>query len=243
MQTFDQTLTRLKQLIRESAMGVGDRIPPERVLATELGVGRRSLRRALDILEQEGQISRRQGRGTFINGARESEVERSDAILLQQLRAAPLDQILEHTNPLEVVEIRLAIEPVMARLAALRASQCDMRKLHRFSDETRDATDPAVYQQADENFHRAVAEASRNSLFLAIFNMLSSGQRDATWRHLGENGRCYKRQSVHAACHQEIADAIVARDGNRAQETMYRHLSDVQMHLYQHAFPAAARSQ
>src|ERR1700687_829815 len=48
MQTFDLTLTRLKQLITESAKRVGDRIPPERALATELGVGRRSLRRALD---------------------------------------------------------------------------------------------------------------------------------------------------------------------------------------------------
>ena len=41
-------------------------MPPERVLAEELGVGRRSLRRALDVLEQEGRISRHQGRGTFV---------------------------------------------------------------------------------------------------------------------------------------------------------------------------------
>src|SRR5260221_12797676 len=160
MQTFDQTLTRLKQLITESAMGVGDRIPPERVLATELGVGRRSLRRALDILEQEGQISRRQGRGTFINGARESEVERSDAILLQQLRAAPLDQILEHTNPLEVVEIRLAIEPVMARLGALRAPQCDMRKLNRLSNRRAKGRNPASFKPRDEKFPPPAPEAS-----------------------------------------------------------------------------------
>jgi DNA-binding FadR family transcriptional regulator len=243
MQTFDQTLTKLKQLITENAMGVGDRIPPERVLATELGVGRRSLRRALDILEQEGQISRRQGRGTFIDGATGTEAAPNHDGLIKQVSGIPLDQILEHTNPLEVIEIRLAIEPVMARLAALRASQCDMRKLQRLSDETRDTTDSSVYEQADENFHRAVAEASRNSLFLAIFDTLSSGLRDAASRHLGENARCFKKQSVHAACHQAITEAIRARDGGRAQEAMYRHLSDVQMHLYEHAFPAASRSQ
>jgi DNA-binding FadR family transcriptional regulator len=159
-----------------------------------------------------------------------------------QFSEVALDQILEHTNPIEVLEIRLAIEPTMARLAALRASQSDMRKLKRLGDETRDAKQSAAYEQADADFHRAVAEASRNGLFLALFDMLSRSQRDASWQHLGENGRCYKRQSVHAACHQDIVDAIAARDGLRAQDAMYRHLSDVQMHLYQHAFPAATRS-
>jgi DNA-binding GntR family transcriptional regulator len=43
-------------------------MPPERTLANEMGVGRRSLRRALEILEREGEITRHQGRGTFIQG-------------------------------------------------------------------------------------------------------------------------------------------------------------------------------
>jgi DNA-binding FadR family transcriptional regulator len=242
MQTFDQTLTRLKALIADDGIQIGDRIPPERALATELGVGRRSLRRALDVLEREGHISRRQGRGTFIHGKHGGATGMNGGPLTSQFSEVALDQILEHTNPIEVLEIRLAIEPTMARLAALRASQSDMRKLKRLGDETRDAKQSAAYEQADADFHRAVAEASRNGLFLALFDMLSRSQRDASWQHLGENGRCYKRQSVHAACHQDIVDAIAARDGLRAQDAMYRHLSDVQMHLYQHAFPAATRS-
>jgi DNA-binding FadR family transcriptional regulator len=242
MQTFDQTLTRLKALIADDGIQIGDRIPPERALATELGVGRRSLRRALDVLEREGHISRRQGRGTFIHGKHGGATGMNGGPLTSQFSEVALDQILEHTNPIEVLEIRLAIEPTMARLAALRASQSDMRKLKRLGDETRDAKQSAAYEQADADFHRAVAEASRNGLFLALFDMLSRSQRDASWQHLGENGRCYKRQSVHAACHQDIVDAIAARDGLRAQDAMYRHLSDVQMHLYQHAFPAVAAS-
>jgi DNA-binding FadR family transcriptional regulator len=62
----DQTLTKLRQLIANGGLGSGGRIPPERTLANEMGVGRRSLRRALEILEQEGQITRHQGRGTFV---------------------------------------------------------------------------------------------------------------------------------------------------------------------------------
>jgi DNA-binding FadR family transcriptional regulator len=232
MERMDHTLSRLRELITSDGVGRGGRIPPERILASELGVGRRSLRRALDILEQEGRISRQQGRGTFIQA---SEAPATAAV--------PLDQILEHTNPLEAIEVRLSVEPVMARLAAVRASQCDIKKLQRLAEETREASDPEAYEAADEKFHRAVAEASRNALFLAMFDVLHSCRRDAAWRRLGENAHCYKRQAVYAGFHQEICDAIAAREGERAQEAMYRHLSDVQGHIYRHAFPMGDKEQ
>ena len=66
MERTDQTLTKLRQMIASGSFDDEGRMPPERALAEELGVGRRSLRRALDILEQEGRISRHQGRGTFV---------------------------------------------------------------------------------------------------------------------------------------------------------------------------------
>lgn len=233
MERMDQTLTKLRELISSDGVGGNGRIPPERILANELGVGRRSLRRALDILEQEGRITRQQGRGTFVQAPASSPLA----------AAVPFDQIIEHTNPLEAIEVRLSVEPVMARLAALRASQCDIKKLQRLAEETREASDPEAYEEADEKFHRAVAEASRNALFLAMFDMLHSCRRDAAWRRLGENAHCYKRQAVYAGFHREICDAIAAREGERAQEAMYRHLSDVQGHIYRHAFPMGDKEQ
>ena len=249
LQHADQTLSKLRQLIATGSLGVGGRIPPERTLANEMGVGRRSLRRALEILEQEGQITRHQGRGTFVQGkdaaapapalarARDSELS-----LVSAVAAIPFDRILEFTNPLEVIEVRLAVEPVIARLAALRASQADIRRLQGLVGETRDAADPLVYERADERFHRAVAEAARNALFLSLFDTLSASRRDATWRRLGENAHCFKRQSVHSASHQEIYEAIAARNSERAFDCMYRHLSDVQRHVYTYAFPAEQKS-
>src|SRR4051794_22308311 len=115
MERTEETLTKLRQLLSGDGLAVEGRIPPERVLASELGVGRRSLRRALDVLEKEGRISRRQGRGTFV------QAHASDG-------AIPFDQIMDHTNPLEVIEVRLSVEPAMARLAAIRASQSDIKK-------------------------------------------------------------------------------------------------------------------
>jgi DNA-binding FadR family transcriptional regulator len=234
MEAYEQTAAKLRQLISDGGIGEDGRIPPERVLASELGVGRRSLRRALEILESEGRISRQQGRGTFVQAS-------------PFAAAAPeaLDNILEHTNPQEVIELRLATEPVIARLAALRASQCDIKKLQRLAAETRAAAGAETYEQADQAFHRAIVEASRNALFLAVFDAIGASRRDEAWRRMGENAHCFKRQAVHADFHAEIVAAIAARDGERAQSAMYRHLSDIQQHILRHAFslhaiPAAA---
>jgi DNA-binding FadR family transcriptional regulator len=249
MERMDQTLSKLRQLIADGCADAEGRIPPERVLSSDLGVGRRSLRRALDILEQEGRIIRHQGRGTFVHDVLMTPEQSHDAasagIRLTALNghAGPgvaFEQILDHTNPLEVVEVRLSIEPVMARLAAFRASQTDIKKLQALAEETKEATTSAAYEAADAKFHRTIAESARNALFLAIFDTLHASQRDAGWRRLGENANCYKRQSVHADFHREISAAIAARKGDRAQEVMYQHLSDIQRHIYQHAFPVSS---
>lgn len=257
MERTDLTLTKLRQLIATQDFNGDGRMPPERSLASELGVGRRSLRRALDVLEQEGRIQRHQGRGTFVSagsngtavhGHRNAEghggiAKRNGAASGEASRhSAPniaLEHILDHTNPLEVIEVRLAIEPVMARLAAFRASQAEINRLQSLAEETRSAPDPATYQQVDGRFHRTIAEVARNALFLAVFDTLHASQRDLAWRRLGENANCYKRQSVYADFHQEISAAIAARQGDRAQELMQQHLSDVQRYIYEHAFPTA----
>src|SRR6516162_11178566 len=257
MERADQTLSRLRRLIEAGGLD-GGRVPPERELASELGVGRRSLRRALDVLEQEGRISRHQGRGTFVNtggnhGLGQASVplsEREAGLSALLARAAipaaanpALEYILDHTNPLEVIEVRLSIEPVMARLAAFRASQAEIKLLQALAGETRAAGDPVSYERADAGFHRAIAEAARNALFLAIFDTLHASQRDSGWRRLGENAHCYKRQSVYAGFHEEISAAIAERKGDRAQELMQQHLCDVQRYIYQHAFPGVGTAQ
>jgi DNA-binding FadR family transcriptional regulator len=240
LEPYVQTAAKLRHLISDGGLGCDGGIPPERVLASELGVGRRSLRRALDILESEGRISRQQGRGTFV----QTSIIQTSA-LAAATGAEGLDNILDHTNPQEVIELRLATEPVIARLAALRASQCDIKKLQRLAAETRAASGAESYEQADQAFHRTIVEASRTALFLAVFDAVGAARRDEAWRRVGENAHCYKRQAVHADFHAEIVAAIAARNGERAQNAKYRHLSDIQQHILRHAFslhelPAAA---
>jgi DNA-binding FadR family transcriptional regulator len=242
MDRSDQALSKVRDFIERQNVSLDGRIPPERTLATELGVGRRSVRRALDVLEQEGRIHRHQGRGTFIDTRPTSGSARSSASAAQQGSgranlSAALDNVLDYTNPLEVIEVRLATEPVMARLAALRASQSEIKRLQTLAAKTRSASDAETYERADSLFHRTIAEAARNTLFLAFFDTMRASQRDIGWRRLGENAHCYKRQSVYATFHESIAAAIAARNGQEAYAQMQRHLGDVQQYIHEQAYP------
>jgi DNA-binding FadR family transcriptional regulator len=248
MDRSDQALSKVRDFIERQSVAIDGRIPPERTLASELGVGRRSVRRALDVLEQEGRIHRHQGRGTFIDTrpAAGAPMPAPGAAASGGARAslsAALDNVLDYTNPLEVIEVRLATEPVMARLAALRASQSEIKRLQQLAAKTRAAGDAETYERADSLFHRTIAEAARNTLFLAFFDTMRASQRDLGWKRLGENAHCYKRQSVYATFHESIAAAIAARNGQDAYAQMQRHLGDVQQYIHEQAFPRSEAAQ
>src|SRR3954447_17059046 len=97
-------LERLRTLLEEGSFDREPRLPPERVLAAQIGIGRRALRRALEVLEAEGRIWRHQGKGTFL-GPRPPQIHTN------------LEELSERTHPLEVMDVRLEIEPALARLA------------------------------------------------------------------------------------------------------------------------------
>src|SRR5688572_2452703 len=108
--TTEQTLiTQLRAYLLQSDLGLHGRVPPERQLAAALDVSRAELRKALAALEAEGQVWRHVGKGTFLG-------ERPRTAMDQIAWLARL------TNPVEVMGARFAVEPELARLAALHAN-------------------------------------------------------------------------------------------------------------------------
>jgi len=228
MERQEYALTKLREIIDSQAIQAGERLPTERKLAEQFGVGRRTVRRALDLLEQEGRIKRRQGQGTFVDGP-----DSLGQDITGILGAAPF---MENASPVEVMEARLTVEPMLAQLAAMRASKCDIEKLSALAEETRVTKCAAQYERADTDFHRRVVCAAKNSLFLSFFDALVSMRDDISWHQLGENNRCFKQQANYAHHHREIADAIAARDGLRARDLMFEHLSDIQTRFLQRTY-------
>lgn len=214
----DIALARLRTLLDEVAPAQGDRAPPERTLAERVGCSRETIRSALRTLELEGEIWRQQGKGTFRGRASVGHPVR-DSILV------------EATKPVDVMEARLLLEPPIAATAALRRTSEDLDLLRRRVEAGRKATDRSSCEQADDAFHRTVAQVARNPVLIAFLRYLSGARRRSDWQR--EWDRTYRRIGVaeftgrHSDQHAAVVDAIAEGDERRAEQAMRRHLIEI----------------
>ncbi|MBC44314.1 MULTISPECIES: FadR/GntR family transcriptional regulator [Thalassospira] len=216
-----QTLAdKLKAGFAEGEFVKDGRVIAERALAEQLDVGRRALRKALDQLESEGLIWRRQGQGTFVGTP-------------PTPRLRKLEGLATKTSPFEIMEVRQEIEPSMARFAALRASQGDIDAMRSMVEKAASATTQAEYEKWDAAFHQRLAESVKNTLFLAVFEAVNAVRREAAWARLRESSHSDTLIEELSAQHRDIINAIEQRDPKRAEDAMRRHLSEVEHALKQ----------
>jgi len=141
--------------IREGQYRVGDQLPPERILAEQLGVGRAAIREALSALQVMRIVERRIGDGTYIQSNVESGVGLE--LTLQALR--------ENKSLGEVWQARKSVEIILAKLAVEKADESDIASLQRSLEliaEAIDREDYDDYADADQDFHLNFANAAKN---------------------------------------------------------------------------------
>jgi DNA-binding FadR family transcriptional regulator len=211
------TLVQLRAWLTRHDFPPDTRLPPERELADLLGVSRGDLRKALAALEAEGQLWRHVGKGTFV-GTRRIEV----------MSLAEIDRV---TNPAEVMRTRLLIEPTIAREAALNASPMHLEALHACLARTRAAATWRQYETADNELHRAVAEATNNRLLLALFDALNAVRRAVVWGMLRAGSERPPADHHSFAEHDRVVAAIERRDRDGAALAMHEHLRAVERSL------------
>ncbi len=220
MAVESQREVALRALRRHLAAAEDDsgQLPPERQLASQMKVGRRTVREALSVLEQEGAIWRRQGQGTFFGPAK----------LVGEREVAAL---AHRVNPLEIVEARLSIEPVLARLAAMRASLADIEAMTRIAEKARTAKNARDYARADAGFHRKIAECAGNAMFRAMFEMIIRVREKADWTRVRQYYFRHDGARRSFEEHRLIIDAIGERDPQAAATAMQDHLRKVSASL------------
>ncbi|MEM9247420.1 MAG: FCD domain-containing protein [Pseudomonadota bacterium] len=204
-------LSALRQIIEGEKLPSNGRLPTEREIAAELGCGRRAVRRALDQLEQEGLIWRRQGKGTFAGQAPDP----AEALAAE---------IAPSADALAVMEARLCIEPGLADLCAQRATARDVERLR---DLVRRAAEPYNAETAelwDGALHRAIARIAGNRILLTAFAMLDEVRRGTEWQEQRHRARSPETMTLSVRQHTLIVDAIAARDGAGAAAAMQAHL-------------------
>jgi GntR family transcriptional regulator, transcriptional repressor for pyruvate dehydrogenase complex len=219
-------LKRIRELVEPAALGPNRKLPTERALCEMLEISRRSVRRALEVLEAEGRIWRRQGSGTFVG--------RAPLPILSSI-----EEVAKKSNYVEVMQVRLQLEPGFAALAALRAAPADVEKLRNLVeriDHSRDADERELW---DSSLHRTVAEIAGNHLYLAIFDLVDRVRQEAAWVELRERARSSRTQRLYHAQHSAIVDAIATGDAVAANAAMRAHLLVLQENLERLTLPEA----
>lgn len=201
-------LERLRALLRDIPATGDSRLPTERQLAEALGISRRSVRRALEVLEAEGLVWRRQGAGTFAGPRPDTLAEH-----------AGLD-----ANFSEVMEVRLRVEPQLAQLAALRASPTAIARMRDIIGRLEATGDADGRELWDSALHREIARAADNRFFLMIFDSMDRARHDEAWRALRERARSRANLAQTMRQHRDLVDAIADHDPIRAGAAMRAHL-------------------
>ena len=212
-QTLSETL--FKKLVGHVVKGdwkEGERIPSEREISAQLGIGRASLREALKALELLGMVESRVGDGTFV-------CPRSDFLsrpLLWAIMGADQSELRQ------LIEARLVLEESIAAFAAERATAEELQKIKAALEEMRaQIEDPSRSFESDMRFHIAIAEAAHNPIL---------SNADQLMRNLMKPWILLKHKVAGAASnslahHDRIYDAILHRDADRARVEMRNHIA------------------
>jgi DNA-binding FadR family transcriptional regulator len=217
--TSSYALDRLREHLAAGEFGSEGRLPTERALAEMLGISRRAVRRALEVLEAEGLIWRRQGSGTFVG-------ERPDRW------SEHVGDIVAGTDFMEIMEVRLRIEPQLAQLAAMRAKPSEVERMRDLARKIIESQDADARELWDGALHRQIAQSAGNRLFLSIFDVINQVRQDEAWQAIRERARSSGNTvNISFAQHDGIIDAIAARDPVRAGEAMRQHLLMLQERL------------
>ncbi|MCY7394618.1 MAG: FCD domain-containing protein [Nocardioides sp.] len=208
---YEQVAEQITTWITDNGLGAGDRLPPERELATRLGVSRATLSQALVALEVVGVVAVRHGDGTVLTSHEGSRR------VIEAIRA--------HAKRLpEITEAREALETKLAALAAQRRTEEDLAAITASLDEMEHEIEAGGRGVAgDEHFHAAITAAGHSELLAQMMGAIADLVRETRIESLSQPGR--PRDSL--AGHRRVAAAIEAGDAAAAATAMHDHVAMV----------------
>lgn len=220
----DKVAGMLLEAIATRGLAPGDRLPSERELGEQFGVSRTVIREAIRALAAKGVIEARSGSGLRIAQVRAATVSESIGLFL---RSSRFDYSKIH-------EVRKSLEVDVAGLAAARATADEIEDLRaNLKETTASVSDGERVAILDVQFHRMLAEASHNELYVVVL--------DAIGEILLEIRRSIQRlpgrPQAAVRAHRKILKGLVAHDSEQARSAMAEHL-DESLHAWQRLTPA-----
>jgi DNA-binding FadR family transcriptional regulator len=208
-------LNLLQAYLARTRIPSDGRLPPERELAEALGTSRAELRKALAVMEAEGQLWRHVGRGTFLGPAPLAAIGDAAAVAVTAGSA-------------DIRQARLLMEPELAALAAARAKPANLKVMR---DAMQASCRPGQtwrgYEAQDERLHREIALAAGNPLLLSLYDHLATVRRVLAWDRVRKRVEGPTPAHPSFAEHERIVEAISQGDATASRAEMTRHINSV----------------
>jgi GntR family transcriptional regulator, transcriptional repressor for pyruvate dehydrogenase complex len=218
---YEHIVEQIESAIFDGQLGCGDRLPPERALVRQFRASRVAVREALRTLEHRGLIDVRHGSsgGHFVRAV-DAGLLRRDLTTLLRLSRVAVPQL---------TEARLFIEPEIARLAARRASDEDVKTLRSALEERADLVRAGGHPRPlDIGFHRLVGGVAKNPVHALMVDAVMGLEVDVVGPRIELTA---EDNAEVAAAHREIFEAILKRQPELAGAVMEAHIVDVQRRL------------
>jgi GntR family transcriptional repressor for pyruvate dehydrogenase complex len=207
--TFEETVERLGTAIRLGLLPPDTRLPPERELAKELSISRSTLRQALTTLVQSGHLVSLRGRsgGTFVA---------QEPPLARDTEGPPLGD-----DARAVLDYRVVVETGATVLAAERAEEDDLDRLHRLTEDMTltEGASFEVYRRADVRFHIGLAEACHSPRLVVAMTDVQ-GQMSDLIQRISHPDEVLSHSNAQ---HRRLVALLRRRDTARAVRLMREH--------------------
>ena len=215
---------QIKQLIKDGKLKPGEQLPPERAFAELLGVGRPSLRQALNTLETLGFLEIRKRQGVFVKN------------VTSVIVADPLRLILKEDKRVlpQLYEIRKDVELSAAFLAASRRTEADLVAIETPILRMESDAQHGSFTIADDlSVHLSIAGATHNFLRVHLLQYIFDLSSDILSSVLDGLSEDPAHMPLLCRHHRQVFEAIAAGDPDRARATMQTHLAWVEQHWLQ----------
>jgi DNA-binding FadR family transcriptional regulator len=208
---YRQIADQITALIEKGEYAAGQRLPPERDLARQLGVSRPSVREALIALEVEGYVEVRVGSGVYVAGPHAGAT------------AQPLPA---DSGPFELIKARWLIESECAALAAKAATKAQVRAIEDALDQMEGEREKGTMPLAsDRLFHLRIAEASGNSALALVVKTLWDQRTGPLFLRLEHHFDTPELWGLAIQEHRQIVSAIARHDAAGARAAMRHHMN------------------
>lgn len=222
---FEQVAAHLQRQILDGTLKPGDRLPPERDLQEQFGVGRPAIREALISLQRSGLVE-------IANGLRARVAMPTASGLLGGMVPAVQQMLSSSEGQIHFHAVRALFEVALARQAARTADAAQLEALRDALRQNELAIgDPAHFIATDVRFHFCIVQADGNPAIEALHHAMSAWltqQRVLTLKRPGLDREVYE-------AHRRIFEAIANRNPDEAEEAMQAHMQQIESLLVQAA--------